>query len=953
MAYNDEPTQTIHKQPNLDVTRPSHYPPQYAPGPYAPPPPPPAPKRRSCWSCLGSCLLLLLVFVCGFAGASTAGGAYLYSVFTAELEEGIARLDTARDRETFETTRIYDRNGQQLWEIFGEGKRTYVALDEIPLVIRQATIAVEDDTFYENQGADIPSLIAALIANFRNPDDRPRGASTITQQVVRHIAFDYEERTSVSYTRKAKEIVLAWIMTRDYSKDEILEIYLNEIYYGNLAYGVEAAAQTYFKKPAKELTTAEATLMAGIPQSPIDLDPLTYFEAAKERQWLILNLMVEEGFLQQSEIETIYQTPLTFAEQTVSLEAPHFATYVRQQLEEQFGADVVANGGLKVTTSLDLRYQRLAETLARQHVSELRDAHNLTNSALVAMKPGTGEVLAMLGSVDYQDEAIDGRVNVTLSPQQPGSSIKPITYAAALSPDAEGNARWTLGDILWDVEVEYPAFGGPTYRPVNYDGVFHGPLRMRQALANSYNIPAVLVLQDIGIQTFVDFADKVGIHSFVADPNRYGLSLTLGGGELTPLELTTAYATLANEGFKVEPVTILKVENSKGEILYQYTPPTAVEQVIDPRVAFMISDILADDNARLPAMGRNNPLDLPFPAAVKTGTTNDYRDNWTMGYTPGLVVGVWAGNTDNSEMINVTGLTGAAPLWNSFMQAVYNDYELMNVLGNGTALPPTEFVAPPGVEKRPICAITSAALGSTACTGGGQEWFITQGANTVATPTTSPENVAWVELDPALVRIAFVNLPPFPLEMVEAIADNPDALPLLPYCHFPAGTAVLDLPAEATEQVFLKGPRNEESKKAAYEWGLANNIAVIPYQACNEELLALSRDPNAPAVWRISSPKANEKLDGVLPIIGTADFDPSKVQFYKIELGIIQNNDPNNVQWLTLGETHTTPVVNGQLETLYAAGLAPGNYYLRLIVVLWDGNYVGEPHTIPITIERQ
>ncbi len=922
------------------------------------PPRPPRARQRSRWGCLRNCLVIgLLGITLLSVTAATVVATTIYLRFSAELEGDIARLDDARGRETFETSRISDRNGELLWEIFGEGKRTFVPLDQIPELLRQATIAVEDDTFYENEGADIPSLIAALIYNFRNPDARPVGGSTITQQVVRHIAFDFEERTAVSYNRKAKEIILAWIMTRDYEKDEILELYLNEIYYGNLAYGIEAAAQTYFGKSARQLTVAEATLLAGLPQSPVELDPLANFEAAKQRQWLVLNLMASEGYLAQNEITPIYQTPLTFAEQKVSLEAPHFATYVRQQLEELFGAEMVANGGLRVTTTLDMHYQRLAEALVRQHVSQLRVPHNLNNAALVAMKPGTGEILAMLGSVDYQDETIDGKVNVTLSPQQPGSSIKPLTYALALSPEPSGVPRWQAGDVVWDVKTSYQQANGVSYDPVNYDGRFHGPIRLRDALANSYNIPAVLLLQDIGVPRLLEFAKTLGIASLGEDASRYGLALTLGGGEVTPLELTAAYAVLANGGYRVPPVTILKVARSSGEILFEYQPP-AGEQVIDPRAAFVVTDILADDAARMPAMGRNNPLDLPFPAAAKTGTTNDFRDNWTLGYTPGLVVGVWAGNTDNSPMVNVSGLTGAAPLWNAFMQAVYNDFGLMSTLNTNQAAPPAEFLPPvdPGLEQRPLCDIASITFGASDCTRSRQEWFLIAdepaGALPTPTPTADPEFVVWEPLEPSVWRMPAVNLPPLSVEELQQIAANPDMMPPMVMCQFAQGTPVADLPADALPQIFLEPPRNPESQLEAYRWALENGIALLPNAPCSEELLALSRDPNAPAVWRITSPKPGDKLDGVLPIIGTADFDPQRVQFYKIELGIPQNGDPNNIQWLTLGETHNTPVVSGPLETLYASGLAPGSYFLRLIVVQWDGNYVGEPYTVPITIER-
>lgn len=909
----------------------------------------PAPQagRRSCLGCVGRAILYtLLLFGCGAVTLSGVLGTYLYDKFSREIEAGVTKLDAAHDRDTFESSRIYDRNGNLLWEIFGEGKRTEIPLSQIPQDLIHATIAVEDDSFYENEGMDVPSLIAALIANFRNRDNdgRPVGASTITQQLVRHIAFTSEEGASVSYNRKAKEIVLAWLMTRKYSKDEILELYLNEIYYGNLAYGSEAAAQTYFGTSATQLNLAQASLLAGLPQSPVELDPLTNLEGAKARQWVVLNLMVSEGSITKEQAEAAYLEPLVFVQQEVSLTAPHFSVYVRQLLEAQFGADVVANGGLRVTTTLDLDYQRLAELLARQHVNEVGPEHNLSNAALVAMKPATGEILAMLGSVDYHDEAIDGTVNITLSPQQPGSSIKPITYAAAPSPDAEGLASWSAGDIVWDVPVEYPTAGGASYEPVNYDGAFHGPVRLRTALANSYNIPAILLLQDIGIPRFLEFGKQMGITSWNEDSSQYGLSLTLGGGDVTPLELTGAYAVFANGGNRVPPVAILKVEKSNGEVLYEYQPP-APTQVLDSRVAYLISDILDDDAARVPAMGRDNPLDLPFPAAAKTGTTNDFRDNWTMGYTPGLVVGVWAGNTDNSAMVHITGLTGAAPLWGDYMKAVYSNYEMIDKLMVNGVAPATEFTPPAGMEKRPLCAIGSAALGSTECTTAGQEWVFTQPA-TVPTATT-PDRVAWEKLDPSMWRITAVALPPASPEMVEAVAQDKDALPPALFCHFAEGTDSTTLPATALPQVFLAPPRNHESLKHAYEWALANNIAILPPQACNDELLAQARDPNQLAVWRISSPKNGDTVSGILPILGTADFDPAKVQFYKIELGI-PNGD--SVDWVTLGDIHSTPVINGTLEMLHAEGLPPGNYFLRLIVVA-DSNYVGEPHTISLTIQ--
>ncbi len=912
-------------------------------------PAPAAPQKGSgCGGCLGRAILLgiLLLVMLGFGG-TVAAGTYLYATFSAEIEEGIATLEQARDRETFETTRILDRNGDLLWEIFGEGKRTAVPLERIPPHLIQATVAVEDGTFYENIGLDAPSLVAALIANLRNPDQRPMGGSTITQQLVRHIVFDYEERTAVSYERKTKEIILAWMMNREYSKDEIMALYLNEIYYGNLAYGIEAAAETYFGKSAVDLTLAEASFLAALPQSPVDLNPYTNFEGAKSRQWLVLNLMANKGYATREQIMEVFQEPLELVQPEVSLVAPHFAVYVRQQLEQQFGADMVANGGLRVTTSLDLRYQRLAEQLARQHIDAVGPEHNMTNAALVAMQPRTGEILAMLGSVDYQDDSIDGRVNVTLSQQQPGSAIKPLTYAAALSPRPDAEPAWTAADILWDVEVEYPQLDGQTYAPRNYDRGFRGPVRVRSALANSYNVPAVLLLQDIGVNRLIEVSRQMGVQSF-RDADRYGLALTLGGGELTPLELTAAYAVLANEGQRVPPVSILRVTRANGELLYEHQPEAAVE-VIDPRVAFLISDILDDDNARVPAMGRDNPLALPFPAAVKTGTTNDFRDNWTVGYTPSLVVGVWTGNTDNSEMINISGLDGAAPLWSDYMIAVYNSRDLVQTLGLDPGLLPETFDPPLGLERRPICNLNNITIGATECTPGGQEWFLEADEGVTPTPTVAPDSVAWEQLEPAVWRMPAVALAPPEPELIAALDRDDDAPPPQLFCHFAQGTAVDLLPPETELQLFLAPPRNPQSLKAAHEFAQANDLAILPTESCTEEILAAAQTISDVAIYRITSPKHGDKVDGVIPIVGTASFNPAEVEFYKIELGIPQEGS-NEINWVTLGDTHNTPVVNGTLEMFHAAGLPPGDYFLRLIVVK-DSNYVGEPYTIRVTRE--
>jgi membrane peptidoglycan carboxypeptidase len=709
----------------------------------------------------------------------------------------------------------------------------------------------------------------------RNPDERPLGASTITQQLVRHIVFDYEERTAVSYDRKTKEIILAWVMARKYSKDKILEMYLNEIYYGNLAYGVEAAAQTYFGKSATDLNLAEASLLAGLPQSPLELDPLRYLDAAKRRQWLVLNLMVDEKYISRLAAKEVYLVPIDFVPQHVSLEAPHFAVYVRQILEEQYGPEMVANGGLRVTSSLDLDYQRLAERLARKHVKEVGPDRNMTNAALVAMKPATGEILAMLGSLDYRDDDIDGNVNIVLSGQQPGSAIKPLTYAAALSPQQDGGEpSWNAADILWDVPVKYEQYDDSVYAPVNYDRRYHGPVRLRDALANSYNVPAVLLLQDIGVPRMVETARRLGITTWQEDSSRYGLSLTLGGGDVTPLELTTTYAVFANGGLRIPPAAILRVERNDGEVLFEYSPPEP-EQVIDPRVAFIISDILDDDAARIPAMGRNNPLELPFPAAVKTGTSNEFRDNWTVGYTPGLAVGVWTGNADNSPMLDISGLSGAAPLWSSYMQAIYSDYRMVDVLANGEAASQTEFVRPSGIERREICRLGSITSGSVDCNLDDSEYFLAESLVEEGQIDSRENVMIWEEIDPGVWRVPVVPIPSLPEEVQTAAksVDGDSRLPPQTHCYFEEGTYQDSLPPNALPSLFLSPPRNTESLRSAHEWAAEHDLPIFPALSCTEDLVAASRDPDILAVWRISSPKMGETVNGLVPIIGTADFE--------------------------------------------------------------------------------
>ncbi|MCA9945364.1 MAG: transglycosylase domain-containing protein, partial [Anaerolineales bacterium] len=568
-------------------------------------------KKRGCL--VKTIILLVQLGVIGlFLGILAFVGAYIY--LSNELSDSIDQVVAYRGTGVGGTPRFYDRNGELLFELTTTDKRLWLAYSEIPQSVIDATVAVEDDTFWDNYGVDPAAIGAALLNNYRNQDGRPVGASTITQQLVRHIAFSYEERVSVSYERKLREIFLAFIMTQQRSKEAIIQMYLNEIYYGNLAYGIEAAAQTYFGKSAKDLTLAESAFLAGLPQSPLDWDPYTNFDAAKERQEFILDLMVDEGTVSSLDARiakgvTVNIVPRITANEAagdVTLEAPHFVLYVQNELEKLYGPDAMALGGWQITTSLDLNMQDMAETAARDQVAARAAAHNVSNASVVILKPGSGEILAMVGSLDYFDESIDGQVNIALSPRQPGSSIKPITYATALQ------RGWSTADVLWDVPIELDLGNGEKMVPTNYDGYYRGPVLFRDALANSYNIPPVQLLRDVGVPNFVATARSMGIESLREPPGFYGLALTLGGGEVPLLEMTHAFATLANQGQKPRLTSVLKITDSRGNVIFdaQQNQLPAVN-AIDPKIAYIITDILDDDQARVSAMGYNNPLELP------------------------------------------------------------------------------------------------------------------------------------------------------------------------------------------------------------------------------------------------------------------------------------------------------------------------------------------------------
>ncbi len=631
-------------------------------------------------------------------------------------------LEELREREAAPSTLIFDRRGALLYEVIDPqgGKHTPIPLAAIPAACQEATIATEDRNFYHHPGFDLKAIARAAWLNLRE-GRIVSGGSTITQQVVRNYLLPPAERQDRSLRRKLREAWLAWRLTARASKDEILAIYLNQSYYGHFAYGIEAAAQAYFGKSAAELDLAECAMLAGLLQSPVAYNPLEHPEAAAARQRVVLDLMVKDGYISQADADLAAAEPLRLAASPFPIEAPHFVMMVQGLLEQTLGLDRLQQGGLRVYTTLDRDLQRTAETVVRRRLRQLREERTTSGlprdlrvdtAALVALDPQTAEVLALVGSPDYFDPRISGAVNGALALRQPGSAIKPITYAVAFDPDlarAAGRAVYTPATLVTDVRTVFPTREGEPYIPLNYDLDYHGPVLLRQALASSLNIPAVKVLNHIGVEALAAQATRMGLTT-LAMSERFGLALTLGGGEVRLLDLTAAYGAFANGGRRLDPVIILRVEDAQGNVLAAWTPRPG-PAVLSPQVAFLINDILSDREARMLTFGGNSVLDLSRPAAVKTGTTTDWRDNWTIGYTPDLVAGVWVGNPDGSPMVGVSGVSGAGPIWHDFME--------LSLRGR----PPRAFPRPDGLVEVEICA-DSGLLPSDLCPRRRTEWFI-------------------------------------------------------------------------------------------------------------------------------------------------------------------------------------------------------------------------------------
>ena len=854
------------------------------------------------WFWLGQSVLAIVLVsglvVGGMVGGGVALGLSIYNSYADQLPDASFIEQQQVD---FQTVRIYDRTGQHLlYESVDprpfRGDRTFIPLNEMSPWVWKSAVALEDRNFFENPGVNLRGLFRAFFSNVQG--GAVQGGSSITQQLIKNVFIPVEDRAQQSYARKIKEVILSLEVTRRYSKEKILEWYLNYNFYGNLAYGIEAASQVYFGKSSADLTLAEAAMLAPIPQFPA-LNPIDNPDDAKTRQGITLNAMVEAGVITQAESDAAFAVPLALktsvAERFDILTAPHFALYVLQRIKDEFNtADdpyFIWKKGLEVYTTLDVDLQKYAEQTAREQVAKLvEQGKNASNAAIVVIRNDTGEVLAMVGSLDYNDDKIDGQVNVATAERQPGSSFKPFVYLTALQ---EGS---TAASMILDVATAFPQADGTYYRPENYDRQYHGPVSLRSALSRSYNIPAVRVLGQVGVGDALRMAHQLGINGLNRGLGFYGLSLVLGGGEVSLIDHTYAYSVLGNGGVMIgqprlpeqlspgfrtlDPVAMLQVRDSAGNVLKKYDQPEA-QRIVNADVAYVLADIMSDDVARSPAFGANTDLTLPDrKIAAKTGTTNGFKDNWTMGFTPQFTVGVWVGNTDNESMVNVTGLSGAAPIWNAVMRKVHEGQ------------PVRWYERPSTIIDKTVCT-PSGLLPTPSCTGSNQrnEIFV------AGTEPTRPDNM-WqtFEIDTETNQMATPDTPP----------------------------------ERRSEQAFMIVPSE------AQDWARDSGISQPPTGSSNQENVLVAYDPDT----SIISPTINGYIGGAVEIMGNA-----RGGSHRLEIG--QGLDPT--EWQQIGDERGDEVVNGRLQSLDTAQFGEGLYTLRLTVNRSEGP---KQWTTPVTIDN-
>lgn len=608
-----------------------------------------------------------------FLGCLVAGviGFALLTLYVAWISRDLPDPNNLNSRHVAESTKIYDRTGEHLlYEIYLDRKRTIVELSDLPQNLINATVAVEDAKFFEHSGIRITSIIRAGLSDVLHLKTGRGGASTLTQQFVKNAIVGDERGGLAGLNRKIKEAILSMQLERKYSKQEILKLYFNEVPYGSTNYGIESAAQSYFGKSSKDLNLPESATLAGIVQRPSVF--LNNHELLKNRRDFVLRRMKEEGYINEEEMKGAQNEPLNLRNRLTGIEAPHYVLYVKELLERQFGEKLVETGGLRVITTLDYDKYKIAQEEISKFMKDNGTKYNAGNAALVSMDPKTGQVLTLIGSKDYFGKSepegctpgkncvFEPNTNVALRPRQPGSSFKPFVYTAGFEKG------YTAETILYDTITNFDPRPGQSYIPKNYDGKERGPITVRSSLQGSLNIPAVKMLYLVGIDSMVEFAQRFG-YTTLSDKSRLGLSMVLGGGEVILLEHTAAYAALANDGVYNAPSFILNVKDPQGNELYNWKPQS--KKVLESDVAHLITNVLSDNAARAYVFGTNSTLVLPGrPAAAKTGTTNDYRDGWTMGYVPQLVTGVWSGNNDNTPMKSAGGSIAAGPIWNAYMR---------------------------------------------------------------------------------------------------------------------------------------------------------------------------------------------------------------------------------------------------------------------------------------------
>lgn len=622
-------------------------------------------KRRFAWLREAGVDIAIGIFV---VGLMVAGGTFLW-ISTL----GIPDLNAFDERRILQSTKIYDRTGEiLLYDLHQDVRRTIVPYEDISRHIKNATVAIEDDTFFEHWGVRPLAIVRAAIANMRGGDlFGGQGGSTITQQVIKNSILEREK----TLTRKIKEAILSIRLEQVLTKEEILGHYLNESPYGGTIYGVEEASLAFFGKPASEITLAEAAYLAALPQAPTYYSPSgNNREALERRKDLVLERMRVNEFITEEEHKAALETEVEFRPQVATgIRAPHFVFYIREYLARKYGEESLAERGFRVITTLDWELQEAAEEIVLEHSLHNEATFNAENGALVAIDPRTGQILTMVGSRNYFDEEIDGNFNIALADRQPGSAFKPFVYATAFEKG------FTPETVVFDLKTQFSTAcpsdnftsEGECYSPSNYDNAFRGPVNLRNALAQSLNIPAVKVLYLAGVDASLKTARDLGI-STLAGRDRYGLTLVLGGGEVRLLDMVGAYATFANEGVQHTPQGIIRIEDSRGNTIETFV--TEDNRVIDRDITLKISDILSDNVARTPLYGSNSQLHFPNrDVAAKTGTTNDKRDAWVIGYTPNLAVGAWAGNNDNRSMNELSGLI-VTPMWRSFMDVALEKY---------------------------------------------------------------------------------------------------------------------------------------------------------------------------------------------------------------------------------------------------------------------------------------